>query len=75
MSYTTMWRALRLTARRGRSALPLTFLRSRACRRVRAVRRLLDTWEAVRFLAAAEIVSAMAYLPVFPTLRRMTSPA
>ena len=69
-----MWRELRLTARRGRSAVPWTFLRSRACRLVTADRRLRETCEPRRFLALAEMVLSH-HLPVFPTLRRMTSPA
>src|SRR5215203_342877 len=38
ITWAVMWRLDRKTARRGRSAVPRTFLRTRACRRMRALR-------------------------------------
>src|SRR5262245_653355 len=67
-SWAKMCRADRLTASRGRSAVPLTFLRTRRCRRARKdVRTVVCPRPLV-------LVADMSYFPAFPTLRRMCSP-
>src|SRR6266705_755859 len=68
-----MFLAERVTASLGRTALPEIFLRTRRCRLVREaaradVRLLLRT-------CAVVLVPAMSYLPAFPALRRICSPA
>ncbi|MFC5043175.1 hypothetical protein [Ornithinimicrobium kibberense] len=64
-SWTKTWREDRLTTRRGRSAVPVTRLRRRTWRRLRAASLVLERLT----------ICAMAYLPAFPTLRRMCSPS
>jgi hypothetical protein len=62
-----------VTTSLGRAALPAIFLRTRRCRLVREearpeVRLLLRT-------CAVVLVLDMSYLPAFPALRRICSPA
>jgi hypothetical protein len=69
MIWAKMCRADLFTTSRGRAALPVTFLRTRTCRRFR---------EAARAAALPRpliLVTAMSYFPAFPTLRRICSPA
>jgi len=71
-----MCRADRLTTSRGRLALPVTFLRTRRCRRVRpaAVACVCDRTRPVARACDLVLVPAMTYFPAFPTLRRICSP-
>src|SRR4051794_23750401 len=62
------WRLERNTARRGRSGVPVIFLRTRWWRRRRASRRILE-------MSAMTGCSDHHFLPALPALRMMRSPA